>query len=89
MRSSAELSFVHRLRLAVPLGSDQIFFVRRWEVALGVPSYTALGTVGNEEPVREAWQLVKETVASFLGDEALSRGAAIAFFALPHWRPSC
>jgi membrane protein len=30
--------------------------------------------------MRQGWQIIKDTVYGFIADEALSRGAAIAFY---------
>src|SRR6185312_15611695 len=37
--------------------------------------------------MEKVWQLARETVTSFFNDEALSRGAAIAFFAVTSLAP--
>jgi hypothetical protein len=38
------------------------------------------GKVDQDRPMTKIWQIVKDTVYRFIDDEALSRGAAIAFY---------
>jgi membrane protein len=42
---------------------------------------------GNVKVLSETWKLLKDTVLSFIEDEALSRGAAIAFFTVTSLAP--
>ena len=47
-----------------------------------VPLITARSGEGERAVFRRAWRLVRESVTSFIEDEALTRGAAIAFFTI-------
>jgi membrane protein len=49
-------------------------FVRRFRVGPGASGAVAIRAIG------DGWQIIKDTAYGFIADEALSRGAAIAFY---------
>jgi membrane protein len=48
---------------------------------------SAIGSIGSGLTNSRPWNLVKETVVAFINDEALSRGAAIAFYTVTSIAP--